>query len=123
MKNRDYNPPFGSAWVFVTSILIMYPAIGITFAQIRPNKPDRRIVHFPEDRSLGQLYIRDAKNTRELSYWFHWTETGEADWEFLSDARGDIHVPADKHLSLTINRAARQDLSPRFRRPSRWVRL
>ena len=69
------------------------------------------IVHFPADRSLGKLYTRDANTVRELTYWFHWTGTGEGEREYLCEAQGDVQVPAGKRLSLTVSKAGSRDLS------------
>ena len=70
-----------------------------------------RVVHFPADRSLGRLMIQDANSTRELTYWFHWTGNGESPHEYLREAQGDVHVPADKRLCLQISSEAVHDLS------------
>ena len=43
-----------------------------------------RVVNFPKDRSLGQLYIKDAGSVRQLNGWFHWTDTGEAAMKMLN---------------------------------------
>lgn len=70
-----------------------------------------RIVHFPADRPLGKLYTQDADAVRELTYWFHWTGTGEGEREYLCEAQGDIQVPAGKRLSLTVSKAGSRDLA------------
>lgn len=70
-----------------------------------------RVVNFPKDRSLGQLYIQDAGSVRQLNYWFHWTDTGEAASQYLGEAQGEVHVPAGKRLFLTVRRTAWKDLS------------
>jgi|GEM_PF-1584377 len=61
-----------------------------------------RVVHFPADRSLGRLMVRD-----EGAY-VHWNEG----WEPLGDARGTVHVPVGKQLRLEVSREAAKDLSP-----------
>jgi len=61
-----------------------------------------RIVHFPADRSLGKLYTQDADTVRELTYWFHWTGTGEGELEYLCEAQGDVQVPAGKRLRSDV---------------------
>lgn len=70
-----------------------------------------RVVNFPKDRSLGQLYIKDAGSVRRLNGWFHWTDTGEAASQYLGEAQGEVHVPAGKRLFLTVRRTAWKDLS------------
>jgi Leucine-rich repeat (LRR) protein len=70
-----------------------------------------RVVHFPKDRSLGQLYIKDAGSVKRLNYWFHWTDTGEAALQYLGEAQGEVHVPAGKRLFLTVRQTGWKDLS------------
>jgi Leucine-rich repeat (LRR) protein len=70
-----------------------------------------RVVYFPKDRSVGQLYIKDAGSVRQLNYWFHWTDTGEAASQYLGEAQGEVRVPASKRLSLTVNQTGWKDLS------------
>ena len=98
------------------------------YAQVQPAKPERssqtglggeeagvsggaRIVHFPADKSLGKLHTQDADTVRELTYWFHWTGTGEGEREYLCEAQGDVQVPAGKRLSLTVSKAGSRDLA------------
>lgn len=70
-----------------------------------------RVVHFPKDRSLGKLEIQDDNTVRELTYWFHWTGIKGPQWEYLGQAQGDVHVPAGKRLSLSLNKTAWGNLS------------
>jgi hypothetical protein len=70
-----------------------------------------RIVHFPNDRSLGQLRIQDAGAVRQLNYWFHWTDTGEPQTEYLCEAQGDVQVPARKRLFLAVSKTGLPDVS------------
>ncbi len=69
-----------------------------------------RILHFPEDRSLGSLsvLIRPARVTYRLG------RENEADvWEYVAQAQGDVAVPADKPVRLYISGpTALRDLSP-----------
>ena len=70
-----------------------------------------RILHFPKDRSLGKLYISTDEVVKEFAYWFHWTRAGEHH-EYLCEAKGEVHVPAGKRLSLRVHKTAWRDLSP-----------
>jgi beta-lactamase regulating signal transducer with metallopeptidase domain/Leucine-rich repeat (LRR) protein len=60
-----------------------------------------RVVRFPEDRSMGKLYVRDP---------------GAEDWymdvEELGEARGRVAVPKGKELKLEVSEDAARDLSP-----------
>jgi len=108
LKGRCSNPRTGAAWALGVSIVVTCLTIGVAFAQTRP---EGRIVHFPKDRSVGQLSIRDAGAARELTYWFHWTGIQGPDWEYLCEAQGDVHIPPGKQLSLNVNQTAWRDLS------------
>ena len=70
-----------------------------------------RILHFPKDRSSGELHVQESGIPREITYWFHWTGTDDRS-EYLCEAKGDVRVPAGKHLSLYPNKAAWKDLFP-----------
>ena len=123
LKSGCSNPRAGAAWVMAVSLIALCLAVGTAFAQTRPDKlsdstvnksqPGKaRVVHFPKDRSLGKLEIQDDSAVRELTYWFHWTGIKGPQWEYLGQARGDVHVPAGKCLSLIVNKTAWRDLSP-----------
>ncbi|HUT47000.1 MAG TPA: hypothetical protein VMX36_11990 [Sedimentisphaerales bacterium] len=62
-----------------------------------------RVIHFPPDRSMGMLYVLDANQVDTSSY---------DDWVLLCEATGDVTVPADKVLKLSLNKKAGDDLSP-----------
>jgi len=68
------------------------------------------VVHFPKDRSLGNLLIQDVGVKRQIESFYHWV--GDAKWEYLGQARGDVSVPAGKRLALHIPKNAIYDLSP-----------
>lgn len=110
LKGRCSNPRTCAAWALGVSIVVTCLAIGVAFAQTLPNRSESKIVHFPEDRSLGKLYIQDMKESKEFELWFYWTRVGEES-EYLCEAKGDVRVPAGKRLSLTINPDALNDLS------------
>jgi beta-lactamase regulating signal transducer with metallopeptidase domain/Leucine-rich repeat (LRR) protein len=61
-----------------------------------------RIVRFPNDRSLGKLFVRDIGPHAFPS----------ADWEPLAEARGTVHVSAGKQVRLDVSKEAAKDLSP-----------
>jgi Leucine-rich repeat (LRR) protein len=123
LKDNCSNPRTGAVWALAVSIVAACLTIGVALAQTRPDRKEGRVVmesqpgevrvvHFPKDRSLGKLYIRDAEAVRELTYWFHWTGIKGPKWEYLCEAQGDVHVPAGKQLSLHANKTAGRDLSP-----------
>jgi len=71
-----------------------------------------RVVHFPADRTLGKLMIQDETAKRDIKSFFHWTEAGDSEWEYLGQARGDVTVPAGKRLALYVAQDAWKNLSP-----------
>ncbi|MDH4239608.1 MAG: hypothetical protein OEW48_08605 [Phycisphaerae bacterium] len=67
------------------------------------------VVHFPSERSVGRVFIQDVGRIRKITDFFHWGDPTE--WEYLCEAKGEVHVPAGKRLSLAVNQTARRDLS------------
>ncbi len=59
-----------------------------------------RIIHFPPDRSLGWLEVRDQSSFSEY------------DWEDFGEAQGEIRVPEGKQLSLRFMDELLTDPSP-----------
>ena len=60
--------------------------------------PGERIVRFPTNRAMGELFVHD------------WGSAGG--WKPLGEARGNVVVPAGKGLLLWIRRTDSTDLSP-----------
>jgi Leucine-rich repeat (LRR) protein len=71
----------------------------------------RRVVHFPKDRSLGNLLIQDESVKRQIKSFFFWTEDG-TEWKPFGQARGDVTVPDGMQLALVVGQAGLRDLSP-----------
>lgn len=119
------NPQTGVRWALLVSVASVCIAAGIAFAQTRPvgTEPKRgenaeqakagRVVHFPKDRSLGELKIQDAGIKRQVETFYHWIDN--ANWydnaEYLCEATGDVKVPAGKRLALLVAPDAWRDLS------------
>ncbi|UCE48112.1 MAG: hypothetical protein JSW47_21255, partial [Phycisphaerales bacterium] len=71
--------------------LILILLLGMSVYTVRAETSGQsRIVHFPADKSLGRLRIRDRGSQ-------HWQ-----DWKDYGFARGDVVVPDDKELELTV---------------------
>jgi hypothetical protein len=49
--------------------------------------PSTKVLHFPADRPVGKLFVEDESD----------------DWNFIGPARGDVVVPADRNIKLTIH--------------------
>ena len=97
----------GSVWDILRVVSAQRPVSSIP-------KPAERVVHFPADRTLGKLMIQDENLERQIKKFFHWTESGDTEWDYLGQARGDVTVPAGKRLALYVARTAWKDLSPLF---------
>lgn len=84
--------------VLIITIALLYNSMYVEAKQIGP-----RIVHFPENRSMGMLYILDLDKADTSSY---------DEWEVLCEATGEVAVPAGKALRLNLSKEAGNDLSP-----------
>ena len=74
--------------IVAASICVLLTAIAVAgastvtqllekYGKSAVSQTKERVVHFPNDRSSGQLRIQDEGSVRQLNYWFHWTDTGE----------------------------------------------
>ena len=79
--------------------LVVDPRFGPRPAQAA-NSARERVVHFPGDRSMGKLFVRDAGPDS-------WYEG----WQELGEAKGDVSVAAGKEVKLEISEQAAGDLS------------
>ncbi|HUU16710.1 MAG TPA: hypothetical protein VMW72_06140 [Sedimentisphaerales bacterium] len=69
--------------------------------ELRPTiEGETRILHFPRDRSMGKLFVKDMSIKRRIDTFHHWIDN--ANWEYFGQAMGDVRVPADKQLWLLI---------------------
>ncbi len=88
----------------------MYAADGRGFA----DEATRRVLRFPEDRSLGELKAQYAAAVRHAAavqpecaaLWMHYRG-----WKPLGRARGAVTVPAGHHVVLHLYSDACKDLS------------
>jgi Leucine-rich repeat (LRR) protein len=72
---------------------------SVTFPMTR--QTGARILHFPEDRSVGLLYLREGG--ANLKEWEGWQEKGQA--------QGDISVPQSKERRLDVSEKTCENLS------------
>ena len=49
---------------------------------------------------------------RRIEDFYHWTNEADTNWKFLSEARGDVAVPAGTRVRLVIGVDRWRDLSP-----------
>lgn len=59
---------------------------------------ESRIIKFPTDRSLGMISLHDIENPRE--------------WNEYAEARGEIVVPSDRDVWLSVSHEAMPNLIP-----------
>ena len=72
-----------------------------------------RVLHFPEDRSLGRIVIQDVDRKRQIKGFVYWDDGyWNEDTDSLGQAQGDVVIPPGKDVQLTINKNAIGDLSP-----------
>jgi hypothetical protein len=78
--------------------------------KVRDLQNNPRVVHFPKDRSLGQLATQDvtAPCPTLETIGHYYVKYGE----YLGPAQGDVVAPPGKRLLLSIRSDAWQDLSP-----------
>lgn len=74
-------------------------------APVKAAPKPARTLHFPADRSLGQLMLRDQVTTY-TSWQMGWWPNK------LGEAKGEVAVPAGKNVALYIDDAGAQDLAP-----------
>lgn len=70
--------------------------------QVRVRTPGR-VLHFPADRSLGEVYARST-DLDEAGY--HLAELGWTGWVFLGAAKGNVTVPEGNRVRLVVDKAS-----------------
>lgn len=70
---------------------------------VKKTAAQSRVLHFPQDRSLGMVLTVDRNVLNSTSY---------DDWEPLGEATGRLTVPQGKAVRLDVSREACKDLSP-----------
>ncbi|HUW20615.1 MAG TPA: redoxin domain-containing protein [Sedimentisphaerales bacterium] len=73
-------------------------------AAIQDASSEPRLLHFPNDRSLGRLMVMDSDLVGKA---------GHLEWDYLAEATGSVQIPPGKQVWLqVISATAWQDLSP-----------
>jgi len=84
--------------LFFCSILICVSSAVNASETVRQN----RVIQFPEDRSIGQLYLVERKSPKDCL----WHEVLIWERKWLGEAQGDMKVRAGKMLMLDVGRNA-----------------
>jgi len=77
-----------------------------------------RVLHFPADRSLGNIKVMEVDMNRRIQLSHHTDSVGWRDWgdwmtaDNFSEAQGDVVIPAGKKAALFLNEKALKNLSP-----------
>jgi len=89
-------------------------AIGVATTRPADSQPSdgRRVLHFPADRSLGMVYVRDANLTRQIETYYHHIDGVEDKWEYIGEAQGDVPTPEGKRTQLRVSEKGCKNLSP-----------
>jgi internalin A len=70
-----------------------------------------REIRFPDDRSLGPLYVQDDDFRKEIYGFSHWEDEMSIQAP-LCQAMGTVRIPAGKLVRLSVWSAGKPDLSP-----------
>ena len=115
LKQTIYSTRLARRWIILSGLLslIILPAIGglnLVYAEDSELSPsEERVLHFPRDRSLGLIMVKDANIIKSNIQDFHdWYSSAED----LGEAQGDVVIPTGKKAALFLNKNAIEDLSP-----------
>lgn len=113
LKQQLYPHSPSRGWLFLsamvtTIVLGVLGGISLVYAE-----PAGRVLHFPEDRSLGRITVLDVNYNRQIRDYMYWDDGGwNGNSEYLGQAQGVVVIPAGKIVALTVNKNAVNDLSP-----------
>lgn len=96
-------PPKKNPWgwrMWAVMIGVMLGSIGAPEAA-----GQERILHFPKDRSIGEVFVRDHNSSVEGF-------DALIGWKWLGQGKGDVKIPADMAARLDIIKEARQGGKP-----------
>ncbi len=77
---------------------------AVPSAEQSPAKPER-VLYFPADRSLGQIFIGPARRDHDIEQIWD-------DWQRFAEARGKVEIPGGKDVRLDVSTEGVKDLSP-----------
>jgi len=103
-------------WLNRDVITLLAAVVLTTCAATLGCAQERCVLHFANDRSLGEIWVQDSRQHYKLiadALHGHFIDSREGlAWESLGPARGDVTVPPGRRVKLTIEGEAWQNLSP-----------
>ena len=69
------------------------------YTPMQPPAPGARVIRFPEDRSYGEIVMRDWDTPVTGGFYGRWSDLG---FERLAEARGAVAIPAGKEVRLAL---------------------
>ena len=69
------------------------------YTSLEPPAPGPRVIHFPEDRSCGEIVVRDWGSPVHGGYRSDWEDLG---FRLAAEARGPVSVPAGQEAGLAL---------------------
>ena len=88
-----------AAIAFATCLLVgAVRADEITLLQPAVRGAGTKVLHFPRDQCVGDLYVEPAS----ASGWDPKLLSEDYNWEYAGLARGDVVVPGDRAVHLTV---------------------
>ncbi len=69
------------------------------YTPMQPPAPGARVIRFPEDRSYGEIVMRDWGTAVVGGFYARWSDLG---FERLAEARGPVAIPPAKEVRLAL---------------------
>lgn len=92
-------------------VSVQLAALAPALREVSPETAETtfRVLRFPENRTVGELKVRDRSLPHHIDSVYYWTD--EEDWRNLGAARGAVQVPEDKEVWLTVNEEGSRDIA------------
>jgi hypothetical protein len=103
LEPAQSSHPGGQRGLAGLMALVLVAGLAVMVRAALAQDEQARYVAFPEDHSLGQLYVRDAG--KPFNTGLAAAGNGEG-WRTYAQARGVVEVPASVDLMLTLHAAA-----------------
>jgi len=97
-----------ASYVFSQALLLAIALPPLYAASTVADESPERVIRFPTGRSVGTVYVREAKEGRAKSFY---STLYSDEWRAIGQARDEVHVPAGAEVRLDMRHAASEDLS------------